>query len=308
MMLDVQTSLGLLAVLYMIYRSYARSSLTFDGILAASFVGIIHAVHPFRLLPILLVFFLCGTKLTSWGADIKQQLLSDHEGAKTSESDGRVKAKKGRTAIQVCCNSLPATLLALFHLLIYGVEWHSSLSISSSVQDLLIIGVVAQYACSAADTFSSEIGILDDNWPLLITTMRKVPPGTNGGVSLLGLVAGLMGSCIIGLTASLVIPTHSWWAKFGLLGLSVMAGLCGTLLDSILGATCQKTVYDTSMKKVIERHGGASVSHNADHDDKTKFIVIGHDLLDNNQVNLVSALLTIVITWSVVFGLDLIFS
>lgn len=308
MELNLQTSLGLLAVLYMIRRSYARSSLTLDGILAAAFVGFIHAIHPFRLLPILLIFFLCGTKLTSWGADVKQQLLTEHEEAQNSKRESEPKVKKGRTAVQVFCNSLPATLLALCHLSLYGAGGHDALSISSSPRDLLILGVVAQYACSAADTFSSEIGILDDNWPLLITTLSKVPPGTNGGVTLLGLLAGLMGASIIGATSALFVPTQSLWTKVGLLGVSVMAGLCGTLLDSLLGATCQKTVYDTNMKKVIERHGGTSVAHGPHHDDRTKFIVIGHDLLDNNQVNLLSALITIVITWAVVFCVDLVVS
>lgn len=294
----MQSFLGILALIYMIHRSYSRRSLTPRGIATAAVVGFIHAVHPFRLLVLLLVFFVCGTKLTSWGADIKAELLTDEVHGVVpaapieSKQDGvqiSGTKKKGRTATQVLCNSLPATLLALTHLY---VAREGKVSISHSLSDLLIIGVVAQYACSAADTFSSEIGILNDGWPILITTFRKVPPGTNGGVSVLGLIAALMGGSIIGLTA-FVIPTNSWMTKVIILLISVAAGLLGSLVDSLLGATMQTTVYNAEMKKVVEVHGGSSLQS---WEAGEKFIVLGYDWLDNNQVNLVSALITVLCT------------
>ena len=286
-MLSTQTLLGCLAVAYMAIRAYKRSSLDTGGIAAAIVIGIIHAIHPFRIIVLLLAFFLAGTRLTHWGGDIKADLL--HQ-----QSSG-----KGRTATQVLCNSAPATICALIHLM-------SSSPVFK--HDLLVYAIVAQYACSAADTFSSEIGILNDDWPVLITTFRKVPPGTNGAISVLGIIAALMGGSFIGVVAAIVIPCDGILVRFALMLVGTFAGLLGSLLDSVLGATLQRTVYDTQMKKVIELHGGQAVATTKEHEDRNNFIVIGKDVLDNNMVNLVSAVMTMIITVATIMVISTILS
>ena len=174
-------------------------------------------------------------------------------------------------------NSAVASVLILLHA--YQLHQRDARSPSSNCYslpgDLLIIGIVANYASVAADTFSSELGILSKSQPRLITslTLRRVPPGTNGGVTIWGLVAGLLGSSIIVCVAMPLIPFCD--AKTTMLGqkrqgwttsdkLQLAAGLtvlgaCGSLLDSFLGGWFQRSVVDTRSGRIVEGEGGKTV-------------------------------------------------
>jgi len=139
-----------------------------------------------------------------------------------------------------------------------------------------MVGIIANYAAVAADTFSSELGILSKSKPRLITspTLRQVPPGTNGGVTAYGLAAGLLGSLIIVAASVLLIPFCS--PKPGVLGLGgargwtlldrqqfafamALWGALGSVLDSFLGGWLQQSVVDTRSGRVVEGEGGKKV-------------------------------------------------
>lgn len=140
---------------------------------------------------------------------------------------------------------------------------------------MLIVGIIANYAAVAADTFSSELGILSKSQPRLITslTLRKVPPGTNGGVTLMGLAAGLFGSLVIVTAATLFLPMCSegtmdylgggipWLMtqRREFMGLMIIWGALGSVLDSILGAMFQRSVKDVRSGKIVEGEGGQRV-------------------------------------------------
>jgi uncharacterized membrane protein len=141
--------------------------------------------------------------------------------------------------------------------------------------DLLVIGIIANYAAVAADTFSSELGILAKSEPRLITspTLRKVPRGTNGGVTLVGLGAGLLGSMIVVTAAMMFLPfcTDTTAKVLGggapwtlderrvlMVALTLWGGL-GSLLDSFLGALFQRSVKDVRTGKIVEGEGGVRV-------------------------------------------------
>lgn len=136
----------------------------------------------------------------------------------------------------------------------------------------------------AADTFSSELGILSKSKPRLLTSwsFRQVPPGTNGGVTLAGTLAGFAGAFIIALTSVILTPFCSahttirgkvfnnapgfeggsgwgWQEKiFWVLAITVWGGL-GSVLDSALGGWFQASVVDGRTGKVIEGTGGNKV-------------------------------------------------
>ena len=143
----------------------------------------------------------------------------------------------------------------------------------------------SNYAAVAADTFSSELGILSKSKPRLLTSwnLREVPPGTNGGVTLTGTLAGFGGAFIIALTSLILLPfcnAHSsitgqlsgskpgleggtgwgWQEKiYWVTAVTIWGGL-GSVLDSALGGLFQASVIDSRTGKVIEGTGGKKVS------------------------------------------------
>ncbi|KAK9235440.1 integral membrane protein DUF92-domain-containing protein [Lipomyces kononenkoae] len=266
--------LRLLAVFALMARAAKRKSLTPRGIFAAVIVGLIHAIHPWSIFTVLLfTFFITGTAFTKVKANIKKTL--------TVSSSGDVGGEGPRNEIQVMANSLPATILILIHFFTKTTKcWNS---------DVLTIGIIAQYAAVTADTWSSELGILSKRPPILITTLRKCPPGTNGGVSQTGLTAALGGGATIGLIAAIFSPfCHTWSiaARLKLIVAITVAGFLGSIADSILGAVLQQSVVN-DRGKIIEVEGGKKL------DLKGK-VVSGTNVLSNNQVNLVMATLTTV--------------
>lgn len=87
------------------------------------------------------------------------------------------------------------------------------------------------FATALFDTVSSEIGQLYGRRPFLITTLKAVPVGTDGAVSLEGTLAGLgAGALVAGLGAGLGL--YGWMgAAFVTLGAFI-----GTTFESIIGA------------------------------------------------------------------------
>lgn len=97
----------------------------------------------------------------------------------------------------------------------------------------------SHFACCLGDTLASELGILSKSPPILITSFSRVPPGTNGGVSLVGTLASLSGGVVMGLTvaASLIWESsacrQTWPALMKELVLvGAAAGLFGSFVSS----------------------------------------------------------------------------
>jgi uncharacterized protein (TIGR00297 family) len=99
-------------------------------------------------------------------------------------------------------------------------------------------GFIGSIATATADTLASEVGVVQQ--PRLITTLKKVPPGTDGGISFIGTAAGIIGAGVIGVAAYFlgIYPD-----PFVTLKISIIAGTVGCFVDSILGAVLERRDY-----------------------------------------------------------------
>ena len=98
------------------------------------------------------------------------------------------------------------------------------------------IGFAASFAAKLADTFGSEIGKRFGRNTYLITTLRKVDRGTEGGISLEGTLASALGAIFMSsiMFALSIINTKN---QFVIVSIS---GLLATIFESIIGANFQE--------------------------------------------------------------------
>jgi len=130
---------------------------------------------------------------------------------------GIAEKREGRNASQVLANLGVATACAALYLV------HKN--------PAFWVALAAALSEAAADTVSSEVGQAYGENARLITTWDSVPAGTNGAVSLIGTLAGVMAAAIVGSVCFLSGLLPRQW-----LAISVGAAILGTVVDSFLGA------------------------------------------------------------------------
>ena len=232
--------LGAIAAIAVSVAAWRARALTADGLLAASLVGtaIVGAGGWWAGL-LLIAFFTTSSVLSRTGAD-----------------RARVPAARGsrRDAVQVAANGGVAGACALFSL--FGPASWWLLALSGSI------------AAATADTWSSEIGRRAPVEPRLITTGRPVPAGTSGAISRPGTVAALLGGTLIGALTALGVA-RDWTAITSPAGSTLfavgVAGITGSLMDSLLGATVQEQRWcphcDVATERVVHRCGTSTCHH-----------------------------------------------
>ena len=102
-------------------------------------------------------------------------------------------------------------------------------------RSVLLVGFAASFAAKLADTFGSEIGKRWGRTTVLITSFRRVPPGTEGAISLEGTLASALGSLLMSVLMLALQLLPSWPVT----GLVMLVGLVATLAESLFGALVQ---------------------------------------------------------------------
>jgi uncharacterized protein (TIGR00297 family) len=181
--------------------AYWRRALTLDGALAAAVVGcVVFARGGVPAAGALLAFFTSSSALSRLGERRKQHApLAQAKGAR-------------RDAWQVVANGGVATLCIAMG------------------RPMPFVGAMA---AAGADTWATELGLLANGSPRLITTLRRVPAGTSGGITPEGVAASLGGGLIVG-TAFRMLGGHRKAVRT-----AALAGVSASLADSLLGATLQ---------------------------------------------------------------------
>ncbi|MFQ5919194.1 MAG: TIGR00297 family protein [Thermoplasmata archaeon] len=203
--------------------AYYRGVLTWDGSLAAFAVGFTIGIFGDILwLFLLLLFLLTSFVATRYRFEVKKS-LGAQEGVRGERRWGNVLA-----------NGLVPTLIAV-------------LSISELIpKDLAGLLFVSSIAVAASDTLASELGVLSPK-TYRITTLERVPPGTNGGVSYLGQGAALLAALYTALMAWIfltIIPLAlgmppTFPIQPAVLVIPIVVGFLGCQVDSVAGATLE---------------------------------------------------------------------
>ena len=113
-----------------------------------------------------------------------------------------------------------------------GVAVACALLAAPTGSEAFAAAFVASLGAAFADTSESEVGGLVSRTPRLITNLRKVPPGTDGAVSVPGTLAGIAAA---GLTALLGLALGLVDGPEAAL-LVACASFLGTVADSLVGA------------------------------------------------------------------------
>ncbi len=89
-------------------------------------------------------------------------------------------------------------------------------------------------SAALADTLSSELGMLSNKKPVLITTLEQVEHGADGGVTGLGMWSALLGASVV---AVIHFALNSSLYLFMIL---ILAGFFGSAVDSFFGAVFER--------------------------------------------------------------------
>ena len=228
MPLAIQLPIGFILAVIIAFLAHRARSLSRSGAYAATFVGtIIFGIGGWQWTILLLTFFITSSVLSRTFKKRKQGLYEKY--SKGHERD----------AGQVFSNGGVATAFAALHAFFPESPWPW-------------VGFAAALAAVNADTWATELGVLNPHPPRLISNLKKVvEKGTSGGISITGTLAALAGAAIIG---TLAVSLHPSPAPVMTGWIVTLAGLLGSLFDSLLGATVQAIYHCPSCNKETERY------------------------------------------------------
>ncbi len=201
-----------------------KKLLTLAGLLHAWFLGVlVWGCLGWQGYIVVMFYFLVGSGVTKVGMAQK-------------EAEGIAEKCSGARGPENVWGSALIAALCAVGVLVCQLFFAAAIA-TPLVISLLLLGYVASFSTKLADTCASEIGKAYGQRTFLITTLKPVPRGTEGAISLEGTVAGIIAAisvAVLGWTVGLISPTA--------IVICVIAAFIATNLESVIGATLQNQI------------------------------------------------------------------
>jgi len=211
---------------------YAARTVSIAGAVCGAIIGIaIYVSLGWQGWLLLLVTFIAASLASRAGLARKQRL-------------GIAEARGGRRGPG---NAIANTGVAAIAAVLGGLDVHP---------DLARLAFAAALVTAGSDTIASEIGKAIGRHTVSVTTLRPVPPGTSGAMSIEGTFAGIAGALGLGAVAAAlgIVP---WVA----LAPIVVGATAGSLLESWLGATLEGPgILNNDVLNFINSAAGVAVT------------------------------------------------
>ncbi len=233
-------AIALNSILLLVAKVLPKQLLTPAGLIHAWGLGVlVWGTLGWRGYGVVMFYFLVGSAVTRIGMAQKTAagIAEKRDGARGPEN--------------VWGSALTATVCAI------GVAAIKLGWLNPAWESLLILGYVASFATKLSDTTASEVGKAYGKSTFLITTLKPVPRGTEGAISLEGTIAGILGGILISLVAySLGMITFT-----GVI-ICTIAAFLATNIESVIGATLQSDLdwLSNELVNVINTIIGAVVA------------------------------------------------
>lgn len=214
----MQIAIGVVFAGAVALGAFRARALTVSGAAAAWIVGACaFGAGSWSFAAVLFAFFIPSTLLSRLGRARKRRLVD-------------IGKTGARDAGQVFANG--------------GVAAACAVAAAALRQPALAAAFAGAFAAASADTWGTEIGTLLKAQPRSILTLRPLPAGLSGGVTLGGTLAEAAGACAVA-GAAAALGIGPWWAI-------AAGGFAGALADSLLGASLQELRYCPACERRCE--------------------------------------------------------
>jgi uncharacterized protein (TIGR00297 family) len=251
--------IGISAVSLLAFLAVRLGTIDWSGAISGAIISIIAFIAgSIAWLVTIIIFFVVSSVFTRYRYDYKRKLGSAQE-------------KGGR-------RSWPNTLAN------GGIAAAASVAEILTHSNIFAVAFLTSVAAALSDTLATEIGLLSNSRPRLITDIRKfVAPGTSGGITPLGEVVALVSSSSLALLGIGTMVLQESKLQFAWVAFAAVVGgaMIGTTLDSLLGSSIQ-AIYKCTVC--------GTLTENSMHHGKQTVLVKGNRLLNNNSVNLIGIL------------------
>ena len=243
---SINTNILIISIMSIVlFMTYYFNSLSLSGYFGSLFMGTMIVFFGSILkLCLLAIFFILSSSLS--------KLIKGRSLEKKS-------SPPKRDIVQVFCNGGIALIICLYDYFITDYNY--------------IYIYAASIATAMSDTWGTEFGKLSQSKPISIITRKPINHGMSGGITFIGTLGSLLGSCVLGFILWALSPTSDI-----IIYCVIASGFSGAIFDSVLGATIQA-------KYIIKQNEVTEIKS------KDSLLISGYKSINNNTVNLMATII-----------------